>query len=91
MIKVQVLTQCKHCGGDAYLPVGDAESYTGEIYIRYQPYPQCQGSGNQTQWVSLHEFAELLEHATSFEPDYLELAKVEPVSQYADSCDAAGI
>ena len=91
MIKVQILTKCKHCDGEAYLPVGESESYTGETYMRYEPCPQCQGSGKQTQWISLKEFADLLERAVSFEPDYLELASHKPISQYADSCDAAGI
>jgi hypothetical protein len=91
MIKVQILTQCRHCQGEAYLPVGEGESYTGEAYMRYQPCPQCQGSGKQTQWVSLSEFTDLLERAVSFEPDYLELDKAKPISQFQDSREAAGI
>lgn len=39
MIKVHILTTCNHCVGVAYLPVGEAESYTGEKYTRYQPCP----------------------------------------------------
>ena len=27
MVKVQILTQCEQCNGQAYLPVGEAESY----------------------------------------------------------------
>ena len=91
MIKVQILTRCEHCEGKAYLPAGEAESYTGKTYMRYEPCPQCQGSGKQTQWVSLREFANLLERAVSFEQDYLELASHKPVCQNADSCEAAGI
>jgi hypothetical protein len=34
MIKVQVLTQCKHCKGGAYLPMGEAEDSKGYKYIR---------------------------------------------------------
>jgi len=91
MIKVHILTRCAHCDGEAYLPIGEASSYTGETYIRYLPCPVCQGSGNQDKWVSLGEFADLLDKAVAMEPDYQELAHHLPVSQYADSCDAAGI
>jgi hypothetical protein len=45
MIKVQVLTTCDFCEGDAYLPDGEAESYSGEKYTRYKPCPYCDGSG----------------------------------------------
>ena len=51
----------------------------------------CHASGNQAKWVSLRELADLLERATSMQPDYLELAREKPTSQYQDSRDAAGI
>lgn len=51
----------------------------------------CQGSGVQTRWISLGEFVDLLDHATVMAPDYAELARQQPVSQYQDSRDAAGI
>ena len=60
MIKVQILTQCEHCQGQAYLPVGEAESYAGEKYIRHRPCPTCNGSGAQPKWISLTEFSALL-------------------------------
>ena len=63
MIQVQILTQCKHCDGEAYLPVGEVESYAGEIYTQYYPCPECDGSGKQTRWISLEEFATLLTQA----------------------------
>ncbi len=44
MIKVHILDRCKHCDRQAYLPIGEAESYTGEKYMQYEPCPQCQGS-----------------------------------------------
>jgi hypothetical protein len=56
MIKVQILIPCEHCQGDAYMPVGEAISSTGEPYIRYLPCPACQGSGMQPKWVPLSEF-----------------------------------
>jgi len=39
----------------------------------------------------LREFADLLDCATALKPDWAELAKEKPVSQYQDSRDAAGI
>ena len=91
MIKVQILTTCDFCEGDAYLPDGEAESYTGEKYTRYKPCPCCDGSGKRTKWIDLKAFAELLEKANAFEPDYQELSQHKPITQYQDSCDAAGI
>jgi hypothetical protein len=91
MVKVQILTQCEYCEGEAYLPVGEAVSNTGETYQRFQPCTVCKGSGKQTRWVDLREFAELLDRALSLEPDWQELAQQPFATQYADSCDAAGI
>ena len=94
MIKVRILTRCEHCGGEAYLPAGEAETYNGERYTRYLPCPCCNGSGNQAKWVSLQDFLAMLIEATArdpMEPDWLELARKQPISQYQDSRDAAGI
>ena len=91
IVKIQILTQCEDCEGEAYLPAGEADSNTGETYMRYEPCSKCQGSARQTKWVSLREFADLLERANSFEPDYAALAQEQPTSQYQDSRDAAGI
>jgi len=63
MIKVQILTQCDHCHGQAYLPIGEGEDYHGQKYTRYAPCPECEGSGMCPKWVSLAEFARLLEQA----------------------------
>ena len=94
MVKVQILTRCEHCNGEAYLPAGDTESYYGEQYTRYLPCPICQGSGKQTKWVSLREFANLLSdamNANPMEPNDLELPQKQPTSQFQDSRDATGI
>ena len=94
MIKVQILTRCTYCDGEAYLPQGEAISYTGESYQRYAPCPRCQGTGNITRWISLQEFADLLEKADllgSFLPDYDELSHKQPTSQFQDSRESAGI
>ena len=91
MIKVHILDHCAHCDGAAYLLVGEAESYAGEKYMQYEPCSQCQGSGKRAKWISLDEFADLMERAISFEPDYKVLGSHKPVSQYQDSRECAGI
>ncbi len=63
MLKVHILTQCSNCDGQAYLPAGEAEKHKGEKYTRYQPCPVCEGSGYESKWVSLEEFAVLLRQA----------------------------
>ena len=94
MIKIHILTHCEHCGGEAYLPASEAESHNGERYTRYQPCPSCNGSGNQAMWVSLQDFLAMLTEVAAcdpMEPDWLEFARKQPISQYQDSRDAAGI
>ena len=91
MIKVHILDRCEHCDGTAYLPEDEAVSADGERYTRYSPCGYCEGSGNQAKWVSLQEFADLLDRAISFEPDYQELASNKPISQYQESRECAGI
>jgi hypothetical protein len=74
-IKVQILTSCEACNGQAYLPAGEAISYSGERYKRYEPCCSCQGSGRQTRWIRLDEFASLLANETvSSETSQLEAA-----------------
>ena len=90
-MKVQIRVPCSFCDGEAYVPVREAVSCTGEHYTQHRRCAYCLGSGEQDKWVSLREFADLLERATSMEPDYQELARVKPTSQYQDSRDAAGI
>ena len=68
MIKVNILTRCDFCKGEAYLPIGEAESYTGEKYMQYEPCDQCQGSGKQERWAFLKELADLLGRAISCAP-----------------------
>lgn len=60
MNKVQILTICQACSGRAYVPVGEETSYTGMKYIRHRPCFACQGSGKQTHWIEVQEFAMLL-------------------------------
>ena len=90
-MKVQILARCEFCDGEAYIYDCQDVDTQGEEYERYRPCEMCHASGNQAKWVSLRELADLLERATSMQPDYLELAREKPTSQYQDSRDAAGI
>jgi hypothetical protein len=88
MIKVRILDRCEFCDGEAYIFVCEDVDARGELFDRYRPCEMCNGSGNQAKWVSLRDFSDLLERATSFEPDYVDLSKERPISQYEDSRDA---
>ena len=84
--KIQILTRCEACGGEAYIQAGEATSYTGERYSRYEPCTSCNGAGRQTRWVSLEEFAQFLEEAVANtrHSDWLAMSQLQPTSQYAD-------
>ena len=60
-LKVQILDECQHCKGEAYLPIGEAVSHTGELYIQYKPCRFCEGTGEYPRWITLAEFIKLLE------------------------------
>jgi hypothetical protein len=57
MVKVQVLVKCEHCQAQAPVPPGGTHDDNGI------PCLDCDGSGNQAKWVTLQEFAVLLEQA----------------------------
>jgi hypothetical protein len=59
MNKVQILTTCQACSGQAHVPIGEETSPTGVLYIRHRPCFACQGSGKQTLWIEVQEFAML--------------------------------
>lgn len=84
-MKVKIRTTCSFCDGEAYLPVRETVSCTDEQYTKHRRCAFRLGTGEQEQWVSLREFADLLEKSISLEPDYQELARVIPTSQYQDS------
>ena len=92
-IKIQILDTCSTCKGRAYIPVREEVSNTGERYLRHEPCQTCQGSGKDTRWISLDQLVDLIANldADPMQPDYHELARAEPTSQYEDSRDAAGI
>jgi hypothetical protein len=64
-MKVHVRTTCSFCEGEAYLPVREAASCTGERFTQHRRCAYCLGSGEQENWVTLREFAVFLERTTS--------------------------
>ena len=65
MMKIRILDRSEHCDGEVY--IFDCEDFDarGKSYDRYRPCEVCQGSGNRARWVSLREFADLLERAAA--------------------------
>jgi hypothetical protein len=64
MIQVHILDRCKFCDGQAYILAGEAVDADGNHYPRYVPCAYCKGSGEMDKWISLEEFADLLQKAT---------------------------
>lgn len=93
-IKVNIKTKCEYCNGEAYVRMGEAQSYTGDIYPTYAPCKYCEGTGERAIWIGLAEFSELLNNTEInylINPGYKVIGKEEPISQYQDSRDSAGI
>ena len=65
MIKVRILDRCEFCDGEAYVFDYEDVDARGDACDRYRPCEMCHGSGNRARWVSLREFADLLEHAAA--------------------------
>ena len=70
MIKVRILDRCEFCEGKAYIFDYQDVDARGEVYDRYRPCEMCHGSGNQAKWISLREFADLLERAISITTNF---------------------
>lgn len=90
MLKVIVIDRCDICDGEVYVYAGEYKDGDIERPV-YQACQACKGTGEREKAISLREFADLLDRAISMEPDYAELAKVKPVTQFQDSREAAGI
>lgn len=60
MLKIQILTACGHCNGQACIPNGEGEDHQGHKFARYSPCPMCEGTGKQPKWVSLSVLKEML-------------------------------
>ena len=69
-MKVHICTTCSFCDGEAYLPVRENVSCTGERYTQHRRCAYCFGSGELDKWVSLREFADLLDRTIGMEPDW---------------------
>ena len=90
-IKVKILTDCEFCDGKAYIPLGEAYDSNGGIYTRYIPCSYCEGSGLRTKYINLVDFIRLIESVDICQPDYKDMAEEEPLSQYIDNLEFAGI
>ena len=90
-IKVKIQTDCEFCDGKAYIPAGETKDSKGEFYTRYTPCSYCEGSGLREKYINIIDFIRLMETIDICEPDYKALAEVEPVSQYVDSMESAGL
>lgn len=92
--KVQILTICPRCDGEAYLPDEVVTCDDGQKHLTYEACWDCGGSGRQKIWIELSDLLEMLaEHyqRDPMEPDWLALSQARPVSAYLDSLEAAGI
>jgi hypothetical protein len=90
MLKVLVFDRCEFCDGEAYVYAGEYKDEHEERPV-YLPCHACKGSGEKERLVTLREFQHMLDKANAMEPDYDELSKEKPASQYQDIRDAAGI
>ena len=80
MIKVRILDRCEFCEGEAYIYDCQDVDTQGEAYDRYRPCEMCHASGNQAKWVSLRDFADLLDWKTSMVLDFQEHCRVKPTT-----------
>ena len=81
MDKVQVLTTCHVCHGASYLPTNEVLSTVdGRTYVRHVPCTACAGSGRETRWIDIRDFADLL-----FEQRELEQVESRPIHQRVNS------
>ena len=78
------MTAANTVDGEAYLYAGEYKDEDVERPV-YQACQACKGTGEREKPISLREFADLLDHATAMEPDWAELAKEKPISQFQDS------
>ena len=92
--KVQILTQCPQCEGEAYFPDQLVTCNDGSKHLTYTACIDCGGSGRQKIWIGLSDLLEMLVehyHRDPMAVDWLALAQKKPVTAYQDSCEAAGI
>jgi hypothetical protein len=51
-MKVQILTRCDSCNGEAYIVAGVLDDFKGGTYPTYTPCPSCQGTGQHPKWLA---------------------------------------
>ena len=92
--KVQILTDCPQCDGEAYLPAEMVTCDDGSPRLNYTPCPDCGGTGRQKLWIDLTDLLEMLaEHYVRdpMEPDWLALARQKPAGHLSASLEDAGL
>ena len=92
--RIQILTNCPKCDGEAYLPDDLVTCEDGQIRLTYEACWNCGGSGRQKIWIELNDLLEMLaDHyqCNPMEVDWLARSHRKPVSQFLDSLEAAGI
>ena len=95
MIKVQILDRCETCKGQAYLPDGLVVSNNGEPYQKHKPCTNCNGSGNQTRWISLEELSVMLQETScphthiSYHGNF-RFTEAKPWDDLVEVCDDCG-
>ena len=88
-MKVQILDRCPHCFGESMVFVRREFDANGKSFDSYRPCYQCHGTGQKVRWVSLQEFAKLLDDALSLEPNLAEFEAQEPTTAWEANRDAA--
>ena len=88
-MKVMLLVECWACEGEAMVYCGERTEEDGSKSPIYLPCHICKGKGEVEKPITLEEFQRLLDSDVEIKPDYAELSKEKPVSQYHDSRDAA--
>ena len=59
--EIQLRTTCRACGGKALLRTNEVLSISGWKFFRHVPCAACEGSGKETRWIEIRDFARLLE------------------------------
>ena len=92
--KVQILTVCPQCDGEAYLPDQLVTCADGSKRLTYTACMDCGGSGRQKIWIDLTDLLEMLieqDQRDPMQPDWQALSKRKPVGHLQESLENAGL